>query len=245
MIRTVFVDLDDTLWATQENHRDCLQTFYHEENWGRAYPSFEAFMQAYLPINQRQWDLYRDGKIDKYRLTIDRFAPVLAPVGYASDEEVLRFSNAFLARAAQHTKVEPGAHQLLAYLQELYKVVVVSNGFGQVQRAKMQAAGLLCYVDHIILSEEVGVNKPNKAIFNYALSRTKARRSETIMLGDAWDTDIVGATGAGMPAIWYNPTGKPRPQEGLKAPVYEVAELSQVPQVLRHCMQQSFLTRNV
>ena len=233
MIKNIWIDLDDTLWATQENNRDTLEELYHLYGWDRVYPTFADFFDIYLPNNIHQWDLYRDGKIDKYSLTINRFAPVLEPLGYDSDEKILELSEEFLERTATKKKVMPGALELMEHLHSLYTIIIISNGFCEVQHRKMESSGLLAYVDHVILSEDAEAPKPSKRIFDYGFATTGARRSESILIGDAWIADIHGAEVAGMPAIWYNPSGTPRPAEELRTPVYEVRHLRMIPNILR------------
>ena len=92
----------------------------------------------------------------------------------------------------------------------------------------------MAYFDLIVLSEDAGVNKPHKGIFDYAFLLSGARPSETIMIGDSWAADIEGALTANIPAVWYNPDGEKgkRKREFLK-PVYEVKSLGEVPRLIR------------
>lgn len=233
MIKCVLIDLDDTLWATRENNRDCLEELFHAYGWERIYGNFPAFFAQYHPNNLLQWELYRNGTIDKRTLSLNRFGPLLRPLGYDTEEKILQLNEEFLALARHKTKVMPGAVELLKYLHSLYTVVIVSNGFREVQRDKMEAAGLLPYIDYTILSEDAGASKPHRAIFDYVFSVTGMRRSESIMIGDAWEADILGASRSGIPAIWYNPTGSPRPDDKLRVPLYEVDSLEKIPPLLR------------
>ena len=73
-----------------------------------------------------------------------------------------------------------------------------------IQFKKIENSGLSKYFSKIITSEEAGVKKPNPIIFEYALQQTNAISSESIMIGDNWEADIMGALDFGMEAICFN-----------------------------------------
>lgn len=232
MIKNIFIDLDETLWATRENNKEALKEVYNSRKWDTYFKDFESFFAKYEPHNDHVWDLYREGAITKQELTIDRFRTPLLPEIELSDQEILEINTEFLERAAVKEKLLPGAIELLQDLHALYKLVIVSNGFEEVQAKKMDASGILPYIDYTILSESAGANKPSPKIFNYAFSVSKSRPAETIMIGDSWDADIIGAERAGIPAIWYNPRAIPTPRS-LKVPLHIISSLDEVMPILR------------
>lgn len=204
--KSVFIDLDDTLWDTYHNNKASLEEIFVDYHLDRHYASFEAFYDVYSPNNERLWAQYREGKIDRNTLIFDRFANVLQPVGITSREEVLTINRDFLQRTTTKKRLIPGAIELLDYLSSFgYRLFILSNGFREVQYLKMKNTGLLPYFKRLILSEDAGIQKPNKRIFDYALINTNSRRKESIMIGDTWEADIIGAHNARMDRIWYNP----------------------------------------
>lgn len=233
LIKTIFIDLDDTLWATQENNRDTLEELYHLYGWQKGYHSFEAFFEKYAPHNEHLWSEYREGKITKKELTLRRFGYPLEALGIHSEEDILKINEEFLSRTAKKSKTEPGAIKLLEYLYGLFQVVVVSNGFLEVQESKMRSSGILPYIHHIVLSEVAGASKPDASIFRYAFNKSQSRPGEVLLIGDSWEADIIGAQNAKIPSIWYNPMGLPRPIGQYRYPIYEVKHLSEVPRILR------------
>ena len=74
----------------------------------------------------------------------------------------------------------------------------------------------------VVISQEVGVAKPDPAIFQIALGGTAPDRA--LMIGDGISSDVLGANRAGVDVCWFNPTGKALP-EGLHAE-YEVRALA-------------------
>lgn len=235
MYKTVLIDLDDTLWATQRNNKEAIHELYLSEGWSSSFPSFDAFWADYYPYNESLWHRYRHGEISKMELTLQRLRQPLLPVKAYSDEELLAINDRFLRITSAKSGVVEGAIELLEYLKTLYQIVIVSNGFVEVQHRKMASAGLTKYVDVTVLSEDVGVSKPYKGIFDKALSLSHTRRGEAIMIGDSWDADIIGAQNSRLPSIWFNPNNVPfpMPQEELRYPVYVVHKLDEIPSLLR------------
>ncbi|MFC4666243.1 YjjG family noncanonical pyrimidine nucleotidase [Falsiporphyromonas endometrii] len=225
MIKNIFVDLDDTLWDTFNNNKECLNEVYADLGWGRHFASFETFFEKYYCINDRLWGEYRKGLINKNELTLTRFREPLEGVISLTDEEILMINDRFLASSASKTGVVEGALEVLEYLHNRYKIVVVSNGFREVQDAKLRNSGLAPFVDFMVLSEDVGINKPHKMIFDRALSTCRGRRAETVMIGDSWDADIVGAHNAKIPSVWFNPYKLNMPEDGTTRPVRQIAKL--------------------
>ena len=79
-----------------------------------------------------------------------------------------------------------------------------SNGFHEVQYKKLRACGLTEYFDTVILSEDAGYNKPAPQFFDYALQKSGADRNSTLMIGDNFQTDILGAKRSGIAVAYFN-----------------------------------------
>ncbi len=90
---------------------------------------------------------------------------------------------------------------------------VISNGFKESTEMKIHNNGLGVYFDNVVISEVIGINKPDKAIFDHALGLAKATVSESMMIGDSIEADIRGAQNFGMKAIYFNPEGKEAPED--------------------------------
>ena len=88
----------------------------------------------------------------------------------------------------------------------------------------MELSGLNPYFSNVIISEDVGVNKPDKAVFEYALDKAAALKEESIMIGDSIEADIRGAQDFGMQAIFFNPLNKEKPVD-VKWQIFHLEEL--------------------
>ena len=126
-------------------------------------------------------------------------------------------------------KTEEQNIELLEHLRPHYKMYILSNGFREVQSLKLENSGLAPYFDGIVLSEDAKVQKPHPGIFDYALRVTGSSRESTLMIGDSWDADILGAHDSAIDQIWYNP--QQEPARGFR-PTYTVVTLAEITHIL-------------
>jgi putative hydrolase of the HAD superfamily len=227
--KSLFFDLDDTLWDTTHNNKLCLQEIYSDYHFGRHYASFEEFYDTYFPYNQELWAKYRNNEIDRRTLIAERLLYVLRPMGIDDEAFALKLNNDFLQRTATKTKLLDGAIDLMEYLSPKYRLFVLSNGFREIQSRKMLNSGLAPYFERILLSEDISIQKPHRKIFEFALKSTNSRRSESLMIGDAYEVDVVGAQNTRIDQLWFNPSciepkGPP--------PTFTVRSLSEIKDIL-------------
>lgn len=227
--RNLFIDLDDTLWDIHLNGKECLEEIYLDYGYAAYYPTFSDYYAIYMPGNQRLWAMYRQGEIRKEELIVERFLAPVRAFGIDDPEYARRLSDDFLERTTRKTRLIEGALELLDHLKPRYRMHILSNGFREVQYKKIENSGLKPYFDKIILSEDAGINKPHPDMFTYALKNTNSRRNQTIMIGDSWDADIVGAYQSRIAQIWFNPAAEP--PDGFE-PTHTVRTLAEIMDIL-------------
>lgn len=225
----LFIDLDDTLWDIHHNSKECLAEIYHDYGYDRFYKTFNDYYNVYMPSNHHLWGLYREGAINKDELIVERFLVPVRDFGIDDAVYAKKLSDDFLERTTRRTKLVDGAIELLEYLKPKYRMHILSNGFREVQYKKINNSGLQPYFDEIVLSDDVGINKPHADFFTYALQQAKANRAESIMIGDSWDADILGAYNSNINQIWFNP--ERLSSNGFK-PTYDVATLAEIKEIL-------------
>ena len=227
--KSIFFDLDDTLWDTYHNNKECLEEIYIDYQFDRHYDSFETFFQIYMPHNLMLWEKYRKCEIDRQTLILERFLHVLRPMGINDNEYVLKLNHDFLHRTAKKTRLIQGTIELLEHLKPFYRLFILSNGFREIQSLKLQNAGINSYFEKLILSEDAGIQKPHKEIFDFALKNTNSRRRESIMIGDSLEIDIEGAWHAKIDQVWFNPDNLPCKHV---IPTYQVSALAEIHHIL-------------
>ena len=203
--KAIFLDWDDTIgdWTTAEHK--ALQDIYAHYQLNRLYPTFEDYLNAYKPYNLELWGMYGRGEVTKEKLHFERFyqpivgLPVtgdgLRDLAHEIGAEFLRLTNKYFC-------LLPDADRVVKYLAGKYPLTIISNGFKEVQYYKFEHSGLAKYFTHTLISEEVGINKPQPEIFRIALQRSGVTADETVMIGDSYSSDIAGAKAAGIDQIW-------------------------------------------
>ncbi|MBN2130228.1 MAG: HAD family hydrolase [Sedimentisphaerales bacterium] len=95
----------------------------------------------------------------------------------------------------------------LEYFGLSHRLGLLTNGAPDLQREKIEGAGLARYFDDIVISGDVGVGKPNPRIYEIMLSRLKAKPHETVMIGNSLTSDVAGPQAVGIKAVWLNRAG--------------------------------------
>lgn len=227
--KNLFIDLDDTIYDFSGASRESFRETYDLLHYERYFDSFEHYLSLYEPYNLELWRIYGEGKITKEELNRRRYNHPLECVGVNDQQLADTFCREALGRIPTKGPLMPGALELLEYLRPKYNMYILSNGFKELQSRKMRTAGIDGYFDALILSEDIGINKPNRELYEYALVRTGSKLNESLMIGDMFDTDIVGAANIGMEQMYYNPKEK---KGHAFSPTYEVTHLLQIKEIL-------------
>ena len=199
-IEHVFFDLDHTLWDFEKNSALTFEKIFLEN---KIDLDIEDFLKVYVPLNLQYWKLYRNEKVSKEALRYERLKKSFDAVNYnVSDALIDTLATAYIDNLSNFNHLFEGTLELLDYLKEKkYSLHIITNGFEEVQNKKMINSKLYPYFEQIITSESVGVKKPDARVFEHALDVSKAKRENSIMIGDSLEADIHGAINVGLSAI--------------------------------------------
>lgn len=203
MYKYIFIDLDDTIWDFHTNARLSLKDMFDQRKLAQYFTNFDEFFQIYAKRNIELWEQYGKGEITKEFLMSERFRYPLSKMGLDDVELAEEIGIQYLDILPTKTTLMPYAKELLDYLYPKYPLTLISNGFVEVQYKKMRSSDIEKYFSHIVLSEAAKALKPDKKIFEYALSLNNANKTEAIMIGDSYEADIRGAQNAGIDQIYY------------------------------------------
>lgn len=227
--QAVFFDLDHTLWDYDTNSSELLtELFYAYELDQASSFGLNYFLDTFIQVNNKLWNNYNKGHIDREEIRSKRFANILKAMGIRNDELALELSDVYIDRCPRKTNVFPYTYEVLDYLKEKYPLFVLTNGFNDVQEIKLSCSKLSPYFQGVITSESSGHRKPSREIFEFALSQAKSSHHNSIMIGDNLSTDIAGAAGINMDTVFFNPHKKPHKAEIS----FEIDCLSQLMRIL-------------
>jgi putative hydrolase of the HAD superfamily len=214
----LFFDLDNTLWDFNANSFDALHLALEKLDLLEKVGDYNRYFSIYYEVNERLWTLYRDNKITKNVLRGLRFEESLAlnntPMPGIGDT----LNEAYLTEMPKQLKLVPGAREVLDSLHHRYRMAIITNGFREVQADKLLQSGLRKYFDKIFISEEVGAQKPHRKIFEHAVKSMNAPKRKSLMIGDSWEADIVGAMQFGIDQVYYCPDPDKRPPVSEESP---------------------------
>ncbi|NHN26043.1 noncanonical pyrimidine nucleotidase, YjjG family [Flavobacterium jejuense] len=198
----LFFDLDHTLWDFDKNSEVAFGIIFKQYDFNF---SIADFLEHYIPKNQYYWSLYQVNEISQEELRFRRLNDVFEILDVSVSRELVdQISDDYIEHLPNSNHLFEGTIEILEYLQPKYNLHIVTNGFNQVQDKKMKNANIFHYFSTITNSELAGVKKPHPSIFEFALSLAKAKKEDSIMIGDSLEADIEGALGFGIDAIFFN-----------------------------------------
>lgn len=195
MYRAIFIDIDDTLL----DYIPCCR-----EAFELALPEHPEYFDLFFEISGR---LFSEAKHGLHTIAeVMELYPkeFIATIGYPP-EAVDPFKHAFRAAWGKTHTLVPGAKEMLENLQAKgYRLFAASNSFGNLQRSRLEKAGILKYFEDTYISMDIGYDKPDIRFYQEALRRCGLQAKEVLMIGDSMTTDVIGAQKAGMDALFFN-----------------------------------------
>lgn len=225
----IFFDLDHTLWDYHANSTKALIQVYNKYKLNSNFSSVGEFVSIYNRYNDELWDAYRQGSIKKEVLRYKRFDLTFREKGIINSELPVIIGDLYLEITPRLNTLLPNAVEILEYLvSKEYDLYILTNGFLKTQETKMENSHIDKYFKRIFSSEELGINKPHKDFFHWAVSGIHARKKECLMIGDDEKVDVGGAKNYGIDAIWFNPGNEEISDRALKT----ISDLSELKELL-------------
>jgi putative hydrolase of the HAD superfamily len=209
--KAILFDLDDTLYDLRSYWRGRL---------GRA---LDDVLTRYPHFDRDE--LMRTAIAEK--VYIEKLPAFLRERGVEDEALIANAHDVFGRDWFARLELYEDAAQTLAALRPRYKLGLVTNGPSRTQRPKIEQFKLADHLDLLVVSEEVGVAKPDPAIFEIALDRLGVQASETLFVGDSIEFDMRGAASAGLPFVWMNPRDEALPAD-LPRPLAQIRRLDEL-----------------
>lgn len=197
----ILLDADETILdfprSSEESFRFAMQA--------AGIPAAGGAFEEFKAINDSLWKEYERGEITKSRLVVERFVRFFARKGIQADAAAV--NKLYFDKLCGMGYLLAGAREFLDALKERGKVYLITNGTPPAQYGRLDSLGIRSMFDGIFVSDEIGAAKPSRAFFDHVLASVGCRPEECIVIGDSLSSDIAGAVGAGIPCIWYAPSG--------------------------------------
>jgi 2-haloacid dehalogenase len=225
MFEFLFIDMDDTVLDFKKAEHVAIRKTLEEA----GIPPTDAVCQRYSQINQSYWERLERKEVTREQLQVGRFADLMAEFGAQGDPQWC--ARRYMENLGKGHYFMPGAEEALQQLFPKYKLYLASNGNTQTQFSRIESAGIAKYFQEIFVSGVIGINKPDKAFFDYCFARIPGFAPEkTMIVGDSLTSDILGGKNAGITTCWVNPAHKPCRVDIV--PDYQIESLTQLSALL-------------
>jgi putative hydrolase of the HAD superfamily len=227
--KALVFDLDGTLVDQEGAERDALQQLLDHEIKLPNKPGFHAFLRDWRNVADEFLQRFLDNKMGFDEQRIKRFEALYAKYGVdCTRTEAERLHQAYgRLYAEQWRAFDESAEALLNLKQAGYRLAVITNGDGEQQRGKLQHTGLAPLFEHVLVSGDVKVAKPDPAIFRLSEAALKLKPAELAYVGDRPEADVAGAKAAGWLPIWLDRKGMPNAGAALEG-VIVIQHLTQI-----------------
>ena len=227
----LFFDLDHTLWDFDANARATLLQLHVDLKLPeRGIHDFDLFYRNYIVHNESLWAKYRAGQIKQDELRLKRMWLALLDFKIADEALAQQMNELFMQLLPTRTLLFPDTIDVLDYLRKKgYGLHLITNGFEETQHGKLKSSGLSQFFAVVVTSEGSNSLKPQKEIFEFALTKTGAKVEESLMIGDTLDVDVTGALNMGMDAVHVNYS---RAEQTAIKPTYTIHHLKELKEFL-------------
>ena len=228
MYNHLLFDADGTLYDFEKAQEFALSSLFNELGLGAS----STTLHTYNDVNQSLWKMFETGLITLPELKIERFKRFFTIMGLQTDpfEASLRYLE-FLGKSDH---IYQWTVPLLTSLRSKgYRISLITNGIASVQRGRLAATHTIHLYDHIYISEELGIQKPDPEFFSHVFP-DESEKKRALIIGDSLSSDIAGGNAANIDTCWFNPS-KETPRMAI--PTYEINSMDELPTLLARLNQ--------
>ncbi len=231
--KDIFFDLDRTLWDFDRNSAETLHELYDDHGLKNELGvDVDSFISKFREINAAEWRDFRNGGQTKEEMRNNRFVQTFFHYGSGDWKLARKLSREYIEICPYKSNLISGARDLLENLKSDYSMHIITNGFSDTQKIKIESSDIRQYFNAIIISDETPYRKPQREIFLEGVKKANAEFEQSIMIGDDWQKDIQGAKRAGMDQIFFNPDKKGVDEAG--SCTFEIDDILMVEKIVRN-----------
>ena len=219
--RWLIFDADGTLFDFHLGETTALQLTTRQH--GIEYSSH--LHDVYKAISAELWAQFELGEVSLMHLRVARFERLFGELRI--DLEPESFNIDFMDALGQQRQLLPGAEDVVRDLSSRFCLLLATNGIAVVQRPRFAQSSIRKYFKDVVISDEIGVAKPQVGFMAEAFSRMgRPEKSDVLMIGDSLSSDIAGGANFGIDTCWFNPDG--HALVGSPKPTFEVTDLMEI-----------------
>lgn len=223
----ILFDADGTLFDYDAGERTALSKTLAQFGFNFV----PAHLDAYRVINAQVWRDFEQGLTTQERLKVQRFDLLFETCALAPAPDAVAFSVQYLKNLSTCSDLLDDVESVIRALRGKVRLGLITNGLKSVQRPRLQRSAIGDAFSVVIVSEEVGCSKPDRAIFDVAFRLMgNPRKDEVLIVGDSLSADIQGGFAYGIDTCWINRDGKLAADEAT--PRYEIHALAELLDIL-------------
>lgn len=227
MYKYLLWDIDGTVLDFLASEAYAIRTLFKKYKIGEC---SDAMLSMYSEINSKYWQRLERNELTKAEILVGRFRDFFEIIG--TDISIAeKFNEDYQITLGDHIEFVDKAKDTLLSQKGKYTLVAVTNGTKLAQEKKLQVSGLDKIFDAIFISENVGVEKPNKEYFDYVFEKLGITdKKEVLLIGDSLTSDMKGGFISGIDTCWFNPKHN---LNTLGIPItYEIDDLGKIHEIV-------------
>ncbi|MBN8822277.1 MULTISPECIES: YjjG family noncanonical pyrimidine nucleotidase [unclassified Spirosoma] len=229
MYKHLFFDLDHTLWDFDRNSAECITELFDTFRLADlGIESAAEFSRHFIAVNRKLWADYDKNLIEHSYIRQHRFPMVFRALGVDESAVQADLNAEYLKLLPYKPHLLESARDILDYLHGRYVMHIITNGFAEIQAIKMNSSDIAHYFVNVITSEKANAKKPDPRVFEYAMAISGTTAAESLMIGDNYEADILGAKSVGIDTLFYNPAGI----SVADKPTYEICHWNELRAIL-------------
>lgn len=196
----IIFDLDNTLVDFDASEREAIRRFFSKEQVLTS-DNEHSLISQFLKENSQLWPRRNDIGIEQvFTETIEKVYREVLP-----DKTAPSLSGSlYLKEFEESVILESGAKETLGKLSRVMPLYIISNGLENIQHKRIINAGIAHFFTDIVISDDVGLKKPNREIFDVLIERNKLNRNKVLYVGDSIRDDYYGSRNSGIQFCFFN-----------------------------------------
>lgn len=183
---------------------------------------------AFQAVNKLLWVAYQNNEITAEDIQMRRFAKLSKQTGVNQ----IQLNQELMAEMAEVSKPLDGVMEMLEALYLEVKMGIITNGFTELQQQRLQNTQTERFFEMVVVSEQIGVAKPDRKVFDYAFSlMDDLDKTKILMVGDTLASDILGGYNSGIDTCWFNHANLVN--DTKIQPTYEIKDIRELVKIVK------------